>query len=89
MEYKFVFLPSALKHLNALDSSAQRQIGQKLTWFVKQPNPFLYAKRVQEIKNGDYRFRIGDYRVIVYIIPRRHLIVVSDVGHRREIYRTR
>ena len=87
MGYKFVFLPSALQQYNALDSLVQRQIGQKLVWFAKQPNPLRYAKKVHEIKNGDYRFRVGDYRVIVYIIPKRHLVVISAVGHRREIYR--
>ncbi|MFQ5904733.1 MAG: type II toxin-antitoxin system RelE/ParE family toxin [Candidatus Binatia bacterium] len=36
---------------------------------------------------GRYSLRVGEYRIL-YCIHRRHLLViVIDVGHRRDIYR--
>ena len=36
---------------------------------------------------GQWRYRIGDYRVICQLIDDRLVILVIDVGHRREVYR--
>ena len=34
-----------------------------------------------------YRIRVGDYRIIYAIYDDRLLVLVIDVGHRREVYR--
>ena len=36
---------------------------------------------------GAFRIRVGDYRVIYVLHDDRLLVVVIDVGHRRDIYR--
>lgn len=36
---------------------------------------------------GYWRYRIGDYRAIARIVDQKMLIVVIEVGHRREVYR--
>lgn len=36
-----------------------------------------------------YRLRVGNYRIVYEIHDRMLLVVVLDVGHRREIYRKR
>jgi mRNA interferase RelE/StbE len=36
-----------------------------------------------------YRMRVGDYRVIYEIHDRFLLVLILDVGHRREVYRKR
>ena len=36
-----------------------------------------------------YRLRAGDYRIVYEIHDRILLVVVLDVGHRREVYRKR
>ena len=35
-----------------------------------------------------YRLRVGDQRIVYQIIDSRLLVLVVDIGHRREIYRT-
>jgi mRNA interferase RelE/StbE len=35
-----------------------------------------------------YRIRIGDYRVIYTVAVRRLVVLVVNVGNRRDIYRT-
>jgi mRNA interferase RelE/StbE len=37
---------------------------------------------------GAFRIRVGDYRIVYTLDDGRLLIVVIDVGHRREIYRS-
>ncbi|WP_462330376.1 type II toxin-antitoxin system RelE family toxin [Thiohalocapsa halophila] len=34
-----------------------------------------------------YRMRVGDYRVLYEIEDQQLVVLVVDVGHRREIYR--
>lgn len=34
-----------------------------------------------------YRVRVGDYRILYQIHDRALLVVVIEIGHRREIYR--
>jgi mRNA interferase RelE/StbE len=36
---------------------------------------------------GNYSYRVGSYRVIYRIYRNKLLIIVVDIGHRREIYR--
>ncbi|WP_236690203.1 type II toxin-antitoxin system RelE family toxin [Corynebacterium mustelae] len=37
--------------------------------------------------NGEYRIRVGSYRIIYDIQDQELIILVLRVGHRREIYR--
>jgi mRNA interferase RelE/StbE len=46
-----------------------------------------FAEKISDPILGEYRFRIGDYRVIFDI--EENEIVVLKVGHRREIYKRR
>jgi mRNA interferase RelE/StbE len=49
-------------------------------------DPFQGKPLTGELK-GRYSYRVGSYR-IVYLIRRHELLVlVIDVGHRRDIYR--
>ncbi|OGS50233.1 MAG: addiction module toxin RelE [Erythrobacter sp. RIFCSPHIGHO2_12_FULL_63_10] len=36
---------------------------------------------------GLWRYRVGDYRVICRVEDGRMVVLVLDVGHRREVYR--
>ncbi|MDT7898014.1 MAG: type II toxin-antitoxin system RelE/ParE family toxin [Armatimonadota bacterium] len=38
-------------------------------------------------RENEWRLRVGDYRIIYRVDERRRLIEVSEVGHRREVYR--
>ena len=39
-----------------------------------------------ENKSGQWRYRIGDYRVICEIEDQKIMVLVLEIGHRREIY---
>ena len=49
-------------------------------------HPFLGKPLKGELK-GRYSYRIGNYRIIYRIEHRRLVIIIIDIGHRRDIYR--
>ena len=49
-------------------------------------NPRVHGKGLVENKSGQWRYRIGDYRVICEIKDEEIIILVLEIGHRREIY---
>ena len=64
MEYSIVFTDEAMKDLGDLDKKILQRIIKKVEWFAKRVNPLDFAKRLQYDAIGQYRFRVGDYRVI-------------------------
>lgn len=84
---EFIFTKTALKEFRKTEPSQQKIIIKKLNWLSEQRDPLVFAKRLTNNKIGEYRFRIGDYRVIFDLNYKKNLIIIINVGHRREIYR--
>lgn len=53
---------------------------------VNCENPRLHGKALTANRSGQWRYRIGDYRLIAVIEDNRLVITALSVGHRREIY---
>jgi mRNA interferase RelE/StbE len=83
MSYRLVYTPRAIKDIQKLEQRVKSRIGKTLLRF--EADPLGHAKALTNTSLGNYRFRIGDYRVIFDIEGDE--IVVLRVGHRREIYR--
>lgn len=80
------FLPKAAKQYAKLDESVQKSIKHKMNEYASYTDPFAHAKRLVSFEYGEYRFRIGDYRVICDKDEHGKIIIVALIGHRREIY---
>ena len=50
-------------------------------------NPRAYGKGLTANRSGQWRYRIGDYRLICSIEDERLVILALTVGHRSEIYK--
>lgn len=50
-------------------------------------NPRPPGARMLPGRHGDYRIRGGDYRILYTIHDAELIVLVIEVGHRREIYR--
>lgn len=85
MTYSFVFSRSAKKDLDKLDPTTKKRIAKKLQYFAGQDEILDYAKPLIDHTLGDYRFRIGQYRVIFDLDG--HKILVHKVRHRKDVYR--
>lgn len=87
MTWSVEFTPRARKDLQKLPIKDQRRIADFLRKRVlRYPNPRLLAKRLIDA-NELWRFRVGDYRIIVQFQDARLIIMVIEVGNRREVYR--
>ena len=87
MKYKVVFTELAKKQLKKLDKYVASLI---IGWIEKNlqngEDPRRYGKNLIANKSGQWRYRIGDYRLICEIIDDEIMIMVLEVGHRKNIY---
>ena len=81
------FSALALKQLKKMDKHTAAYI---LAWVRKNlegcENPRVHGKGLTSNRAGQWRYRIGDYRLIAEIEDNKLIILVLDVGHRRNIY---
>ena len=83
MSYEFIYTRRAAKDIQKLDEITKKRIDKTLVRYAEEP--LKYAERLIDSRLGDYRFRIGDYRVI-FDMDRGNIIVLR-VGHRKQIYK--
>ena len=87
MKYRVVFTEKSKKQLSKLDKSVSALI---IGWIEKNiegcENPQIHGKGLLGNKSGQWRYRIGDYRVICQIRDEEVIILVLEVGHRKHIY---
>lgn len=87
MTFRVVFIESARKELKKLDKYTQKII---LLWLQKNldgcTDPRIHGKALTANKVGQWRYRVGDYRILASIEDDKLVILVIAVGHRREVY---
>ncbi len=83
--YRVEFNKRYLKDLEKIPSKLQKQIGQKIRDLAFNPRP----DGCKKLQGSDdlYRIRCGDYRVVYTIKDEILLVLIIEIGHRREIYR--
>ncbi len=80
---EIAFTPSAWRDWRKLPTAVQRRLQGRLLVFAE--DPLQYAIKLTEPAIGQYRFRVGDYRIVFDIQEGK--IVVHAVGDRKNIYR--
>ncbi|MBU0708795.1 type II toxin-antitoxin system RelE/ParE family toxin [Patescibacteria group bacterium] len=83
--YDYAFTSKSLKQLQKLPRDVQKRILKRLDEYCAN-NPLKKADRLTDFRLGDYRFRIGDWRV-VFDLGVDEVLIIHLVGHRRDIYR--
>jgi len=84
--YKISFSKKAFKILSKLGKPIQNKIIKYLEQKELLKNPTAFGKMLLYKKKGNWRFRVGDYRIITKIFDDKILILIVDLGHRKEIY---
>ena len=87
--HQLQYTKNALKDLKKLEKKTAQRIIEKLDFFMKQKKPLSAAKKLKDPKYGEYRFRIGDYRVIFDVDEKGklHILMILAVKHRKEVYK--
>ena len=83
--FSYVFKSRALKDLYKLPKDIQRRIMNKIDYFVSSGVPLSFAENLVNFEIGQYRFRVGDYRIIFDLEGEK--LIILTMGHRREIYK--
>lgn len=85
--YSVVFTDKARKTLKKLDPNISKLI---LAWIRKNlegcSDPRKHGKALVGDHSGQWRYRIGDYRLIAEIQDEEIIILVLNIGHRKNIY---
>ena len=84
MTYKIVPTPKFAKNFKKLDPFVRKQIKSYLNRVTD--NPRAKGKALVANRTGQWRYRIGAYRVIVNIQDNELIILALEVGHKRDIY---
>ena len=76
------------KEFKRLDRYTQRMLK---SWIEKNlggcENPRAKGKGLTANRNGQWRYRIGDYRLICLIQDNELVILALTVGHRSDLYK--
>lgn len=83
--YRLVPTRRFIKQLKKLDKFTQKQITNYLETHVTA-NPRQHGKALSANRSGQWRYRIGNYCVIVEICDDKLVIETLEVGHRRDVY---
>ena len=87
MKYKVILSDKAIKQLNKMDKYTKALI---MGWIERNlidcDNPRKFGKSLTGDKSGQWRYRIGDYRLICEIHDKEITILVLEAGHRKNIY---
>ena len=88
MKFSVNYTKQAVKDLQKLDKHTRALI---IGWIEKNlvgcENPRMYGKGLTANHSGKWRYRIGDYRLLANIQDDQIVILILEVGHRREIYK--
>lgn len=87
MTYHVEFTDSAKRQLKKLD----RHTASILTGWIRKnlegcENPRQHGKGLTANRSGQWRYRIGDYRLIAEIQDEKIVILILNIGHRSDIY---
>lgn len=87
-KYSVRYEKNAKKALKKMDKHQARLI---LLWISKHlegtDQPRIHGKGLVGNKSGQWRYRIGDFRLIANIDDDTITILVLEIGHRRDIYK--
>jgi len=80
---------AAAKELRRLDPPVARRI---VAFLRQRLAPLDNPRAIGEALHGDalgeyWKYRLGDYRIVVRILDRRVVVIVVRIGHRRDVYR--
>ena len=86
-KWKVFFKPSGFKDLSRLPKTVQERIVQKVRFFALSDSLLKFIKKLEDNRYGDFRFRVGDYRVIFDKDDKRREVFILKIAKRDEVYK--
>jgi mRNA interferase RelE/StbE len=82
------YAPEAIRNLDSMDG----QVSQRLVAYLNErvlllEDPRMLGKALRGSKwGGCWRYRCGDYRIIVRLIDQEMVVMVLRAGNRKNVY---
>jgi len=73
------------KQLKSLPHSIQKRIVEKMRFYANQNDPLKFAEYLSDRREGEFRFRVGNYRLIFDV--RANAIYVLKIDRRDKVYK--
>jgi mRNA interferase RelE/StbE len=86
--WRIKFNPLSVKTLKQLDKPTKQRLEAFIDELAATDNPRSKGKALQGNLKGLWQYRVGDYRLIAQIKDHELVILVVELGHRREVYKT-
>lgn len=87
MTYSLEFTKDVQKQLKKMDKNQAMLLTRWLYQHIHGvDDPRKYGKGLSANRSGQWRYRVGSYRIIVEIEDDRLVVLVIQVGHRKNIY---
>lgn len=85
MTFRIQITPKALKQIAKLDKQTRVRIERFLKEGLDRENPRSSGRPL--VDSAFWRYRVGDYRLLVTIEDGTLVVLVVAAAHRRDVYR--
>ena len=79
------YTQKSVKQLKSLPHSIQKRIVEKMRFYANQNNSLKFAEHLSDRREGEFRFRVGNYRLIFDV--RANVIYVLKIDRRDKVYK--
>lgn len=86
MTYEIRILDEAVRDLKRLDKPTGRRIVKRINWLAENFDA-VQPERLTGNLSGLYKLRVGAFRVLYQPLEDEGVLVIHQIGHRREVYK--
>ena len=85
--YRIELSKNASKNLKSLDNSVRQRVMKFFEKLEKTENPKSFGEALEENLSGYWKYRVGNYRIVVDIQDDQLVVLIIAIGHRSIIYK--
>ncbi len=84
MKHEVKLSKRAVRELESLDIAMKRRVVLKLEELAEDPFPRGVVKL--QGRDGVYRVRVGDYRILYEVAAAERMVLIDKIDHRSGVY---
>jgi len=85
--YRIETTPEFDEDLRNLDHVVARRVITKAEWLAEHPEALRFPLRhLPNDLKGLHKYRVGDYRILLWVDRKAQALTLYGVRHRREVY---
>ena len=85
--YRVETTPEFDEDLGSLDRAIAQRIIRKVEWLAKHPETLRFPLRhLPQDLRGLHKYRVEDYRVLLWVDHEAGVLTLYGVRHRRDVY---